>query len=191
VLRLLRAATNKLQKNKNKTNGYVYFALRFSCAIDVQIICCCDIWTQRTVCEVSRVLRYCPLVRISVLVSAYITAMSMDPALFEQLASSIEGNGGADPDVTALSSFFKYWWVCFPYFNLSRLWAGTSGVRFKVRSRYFSSQKLSPGPGKQSRYSDSLRGGRSRVDGPGIESRWRRDLPHPCRPALGPTQPPT
>ena len=25
---------------------------------------------------------------------------------------------------------------------------------------------------------------------PGIESRWRRDFPHPSRPALGPTQPP-
>ena len=50
-----------------------------------------------------------PEVRISVLVSAYITLMSMDPALFEQLANSIEGNGEADPDVSALSSFFKYW----------------------------------------------------------------------------------
>jgi hypothetical protein len=28
------------------------------------------------------------------------------------------------------------------------------------------------------------------LDGPGIEPRWRRDFPHPCRPALGPTQPP-
>jgi len=27
-------------------------------------------------------------------------------------------------------------------------------------------------------------------DGPWIESRWRRDFPHPSRPALGPTQPP-
>jgi hypothetical protein len=27
-------------------------------------------------------------------------------------------------------------------------------------------------------------------DGPGIESRWGRDCPHPSRPALGPTQPP-
>jgi len=27
-------------------------------------------------------------------------------------------------------------------------------------------------------------------DGPGIESRWRRDFPHLPRPALGPTQPP-
>jgi hypothetical protein len=35
--------------------------------------------------------------------------MSMDPALFEQLANSVEGNGEADPDVTALSGFFKYW----------------------------------------------------------------------------------
>ena len=28
------------------------------------------------------------------------------------------------------------------------------------------------------------------LDGPGIESRWRRDFLHPSRPALGPTQPP-
>ena len=28
------------------------------------------------------------------------------------------------------------------------------------------------------------------LDGPGIESRWRRDFPHPSRPVLGPTQPP-
>jgi len=28
------------------------------------------------------------------------------------------------------------------------------------------------------------------LDGPGIESRWRRDFPHPTRPALGPTHPP-
>ena len=28
------------------------------------------------------------------------------------------------------------------------------------------------------------------LDSPGIESRRRRDFPHPSRPALGPTQPP-
>ena len=28
------------------------------------------------------------------------------------------------------------------------------------------------------------------LDGPGIESRWGRDFPHPSRPALRPTQPP-
>jgi hypothetical protein len=27
------------------------------------------------------------------------------------------------------------------------------------------------------------------MDGPGIETRWRRDFPHLSRPALGPTQP--
>ena len=29
-----------------------------------------------------------------------------------------------------------------------------------------------------------------RLDGPEIESRWRRDFPHLSRPAVGPTQPP-
>jgi hypothetical protein len=28
------------------------------------------------------------------------------------------------------------------------------------------------------------------LDGPGIESRWKRDFSHTSRPALGPTQPP-
>jgi hypothetical protein len=28
------------------------------------------------------------------------------------------------------------------------------------------------------------------LGGPGIESRWRRDIPHPSRTALGPSQPP-
>jgi len=27
------------------------------------------------------------------------------------------------------------------------------------------------------------------LDGPGIQSRWRQGLPHPSRPALGPTLP--
>ena len=31
---------------------------------------------------------------------------------------------------------------------------------------------------------------RYRLDGPGIESRWRRDFPQPSRLVLGPTQPP-
>jgi hypothetical protein len=31
---------------------------------------------------------------------------------------------------------------------------------------------------------------RYRLDGPGIESRWGRDFPHVCSPALRPTEPP-
>jgi hypothetical protein len=33
-------------------------------------------------------------------------------------------------------------------------------------------------------------GTRYGLDGPGIESRWRRDFPHPSTTALGLTQPP-
>jgi len=29
------------------------------------------------------------------------------------------------------------------------------------------------------------------LEGPGIKSWWGRDYPHPSRPAMGPTQPPT
>ena len=31
---------------------------------------------------------------------------------------------------------------------------------------------------------------RYELDGPGIESRWEQDFPHPSRPALRPNQPP-
>jgi hypothetical protein len=31
---------------------------------------------------------------------------------------------------------------------------------------------------------------RCRLNGPGVESRWRQEFPHPSRPALWPTQPP-
>ena len=31
---------------------------------------------------------------------------------------------------------------------------------------------------------------RSGLDGPGMQSRCGRDVPHQCRPSLGPTQPP-
>ena len=33
-------------------------------------------------------------------------------------------------------------------------------------------------------------GTRYGLEGSGIESRWRKDFPHPPRQALGPTQPP-
>jgi hypothetical protein len=47
-----------------------------------------------------------------------------------------------------------------------------------------------PCGGKSGR--DSLVGiaNRCGLDGPGIESRWGRDFPHPSRPVLRPTQPP-
>ena len=42
---------------------------------------------------------------------------------------------------------------------------------------------------RQVRYSVVGIESRYGFDGPGIESRWERGFPHPCRPALGPTQP--
>ena len=43
------------------------------------------------------------------------------------------------------------------------------------------------GSGRDSSVSIAARYG---LDGPGIESRWERDFPHPFRPALGTTEPP-
>ena len=40
------------------------------------------------------------------------------------------------------------------------------------------------------RYSSVGTATRYGLDGPGIESQWGRDFPHPSRPALRPTQPP-
>jgi len=42
-------------------------------------------------------------------------------------------------------------------------------------------------PGRHSSVGIAARYG---LDGPGIETQWGRDFPHPSRPGLGPTQPP-
>jgi len=47
------------------------------------------------------------------------------------------------------------------------------------------SRSYYPRPGRDSTVGIEIRYG---LDGPGIESRWGRDFPHPSRPALGPTQ---
>ena len=50
-----------------------------------------------------------------------------------------------------------------------------------------SGRHTSPPMGRDSSVGIATRYG---LNGPGIESRWGRNFPHPSRPALGPTQPP-
>jgi len=58
----------------------------------------------------------------------------------------------------------------------------TSSVNVQYTVRYFIAKYIYLSwAGIASRYG---------LDGPGIESRWERDFPHPSRPFLGPTQPP-
>jgi hypothetical protein len=58
-------------------------------------------------------------------------------------------------------------------------------ILFTFTSFYYGRVPVHSGPGSvvgiATRYG---------LDGPGIESRWGRDFPHPSRTALGPTQPP-
>ena len=61
------------------------------------------------------------------------------------------------------------------------------GVRSSTRARDFSFLSKCPEDGPGSSVGIATGYG---LDGPGIESRWRRDFPHLPRPALGPTQPP-
>jgi hypothetical protein len=58
-------------------------------------------------------------------------------------------------------------------------------TRPKKLSKVFSGLYASSGPGSAVGIATGYG-----LDGPGIESRWRRDFPHLSKPALGPTQPP-
>ena len=73
----------------------------------------------------------------------------------------------------------------------SPLDCGTSDAQLFILTVYINSEEryvsCSTFKGRDSSVGTATRYG---LDGPGIESRWRRDSPHQSRPALGPAQPP-
>ena len=73
--------------------------------------------------------------------------------------------------------------------KLVQLWPkfGELFVVFPIPFRLIKSGILNILQGRDSSVGIATRYG---LDGPGIESRWKQDFPHPSRPALGLTQPP-
>jgi hypothetical protein len=68
-------------------------------------------------------------------------------------------------------------------------WACSKHDRYEKLAE-FESEGQKRGDRVQEAGRDSAAGTRYGLGGPGVESRWGRDLPHLSRPALGPTQPP-
>ena len=86
--------------------------------------------------------------------------------------------------------FARYWFRSlsgtgdFIFVSRTSVWTCTLvSIRYQI-AKYF--ELLFVSGGRDSSVGIATR---YRLDGPGIESQWRRDFPHPSRPALGPNQP--
>jgi hypothetical protein len=99
-----------------------------------------------------------------------------------------------DPLSSTILRILIWYWVFFCLFcrSMDVNWGGVKGTLpqyfFYVRFVLFFHFLLIFSVGRDSSVGIATRYG---LDGPGIESRWGRDFPHPSKPAVGPTQPPT
>ena len=98
-----------------------------------------------------------------------------------------KNNSGAKGLITDAHSSLSTAFCCHPLTFISHrsFTASSNHLSLGLPLLLLSSGLLQNGPGSSVGIATDYG-----LDGPGIESRWRRDFPHLSRQALGPTQPP-
>jgi hypothetical protein len=121
--------------------------------------------------------------------STYITRVSIKQPWFHLLKAAIYQEGDQIPapvgNETPFSSGHQECWLT-PWATIDNAHCTIPSIKVTLTTHKYAVNTSQCG-GRDSSVGIATR---YELDGPGIESRWRRDFQHPSRPALWPAQPP-